>query len=83
MHIVIISILIIPKCNFLQSKHWSLPGHVNSRSGNQGFGLGHSLLKEELVQHSGRKYPVGIFICICKYKGLYIFSVASLNRELQ
>ena len=50
MHVVIIAISILPKCNFLQSKHRSLPDQVNSRSRNQGPGVGHSTLKEELVQ---------------------------------
>ena len=81
MHIVIISIPIIPKCNFLQSIHRSLPDQVNSLNPNQGPGLGHGLLKEELVQHSGRKCPVGNFIHICKCKGLYIISVVSLYWE--
>ena len=50
MHVVTISVIVVPKCNLLKSIHRSLPGHVNSHSINQDFGLGHGLLKEEKFQ---------------------------------
>ena len=71
---------IIPKCNLLISIHRSLPGQVNSCSPSQSIRLGHSTLKSETGQNTGRISPVGN---LHTYKSTREIVVSKLDRRLQ